>query len=67
MKVVVDRIEGELAVLEVDGGFVDWPLRSLPASTVEGTVLEVSFRVSSPNALPAEPDRPSESKRVIDL
>jgi len=34
--VTVDRIEGDLAVLEVGTRLVDWPLSELPAETCEG-------------------------------
>ena len=44
MKVVIDRIEGEFAVLEVDGVSVDWPLKSLPVGTREGDVFEWNFQ-----------------------
>lgn len=37
--IVVDRVEGDRAVLEIDGETVDVPLSCLPAGTAEGTVL----------------------------
>ena len=37
--IVVDRIEGTFAVLEVDGAFVDFPLAALPEGAREGDVL----------------------------
>lgn len=37
--IVVDRVEGDRAVLEVDGEFVDVPASVLPAGAVEGSVL----------------------------
>lgn len=48
MKVVIDRIEGTFAVLEVDGESVDWPLKSLPAGIREGDVFEWNFERVSP-------------------
>ena len=48
MKVVIDRIEGTFAVLEVDGESVDWPLKSLPAGIREGDVFEWNFEHVSP-------------------
>lgn len=47
MRITVDRIEGELAVLELadDAGapqFVSIPLRALPEHTAEGDVLTVT-------------------------
>jgi hypothetical protein len=38
---VVDRIEGEYAVIEVAGHSVDWPRSALPEGTVEGSALLV--------------------------
>lgn len=43
VEVVVDRIEGELAVLEVAGATFDWPLAALPPETREGDRLSVTF------------------------
>lgn len=43
VRVTVDRIEGEIAVLEVDGTRVDWPRASLPPDATEGRVYEVAF------------------------
>ena len=45
MKVVIDRIEGEFAVLEVDGVSVDWPLKSLPVGTRECLRVEFPTRL----------------------
>ena len=33
---VIDRIEGEVAVVEIDGGTLDVPLAGLPAGVAEG-------------------------------
>ena len=38
---IVDRIEGTMAVLEVNGTFVDIPLLGLPAGVKEGDRLEI--------------------------
>lgn len=51
--VTVDRIEGDLAVLEVGDRTVDWPVTALPAGTVEGTVLAVTLEISSSTRLDA--------------
>ena len=45
-RIVVDRIEGHTAVLEVAGVLVDVPVQLLPDGAEEGTVL--SFRIDSP-------------------
>ena len=42
---IVDRFEGELAVVEVDGErFVDLPRTLLPADAAEGDVIAVNVR-----------------------
>ena len=38
---VVDRIEGNMAVVEVSGTFLDIPLLGLPAGVKEGDRLEI--------------------------
>ena len=43
VRVVVDRIEGSMAVLEVGGDTVDWPLSALPGTVREGAVFQVTF------------------------
>ena len=41
MRAIVDRLEGDVAVLEVDGDrYVDVPLAELPQSIREGDVLD---------------------------
>lgn len=40
MQAIVDRLEGDIAVLEIDGTrFADVPLSQLPAGTRQGSVL----------------------------
>lgn len=46
--IVVDRIEGTRAVLELGGETVDVPLAALPAGVKEGDVLELSVRTPDP-------------------
>ena len=41
MRIVVDRVEGDIAVLDVDGTQVDLPAAALPAGAGEGTVLSL--------------------------
>jgi hypothetical protein len=53
MKVVIDRIEGDLAVVEVAGKFVEWPVAALPAGAREGSILEVTITL-----VPAPPPPP---------
>lgn len=38
---LIDRIEGEYAVVEYDGNTFDVPLRALPLSVKEGDMLDV--------------------------
>lgn len=41
MQAIVDRIEGDVAVLELDGaGFLDVPLEDMPAGCAKGDVFE---------------------------
>lgn len=41
MQAIVDRIEGDMAVLELDGReFVDVPLADMPAGCAEGDVFK---------------------------
>ena len=49
-RIVVDRIEGQTAVVEVAGVRVDVPVQLLPDGAVEGTRL--SFRVDSTGDTP---------------
>ena len=37
--IVIDRIEGDRAVLEVDGELIDFPVGALPPGSREGGVL----------------------------
>ncbi|HEY3315544.1 MAG TPA: DUF3006 domain-containing protein [Bacillota bacterium] len=45
MKVIVDRIEGELAVLEWGDSTVELPAAELPAGAREGSVLTVRLEL----------------------
>lgn len=40
--IVVDRIEGNRAVVEFDGELVEIPASALPAGTAEGAVLQLA-------------------------
>ena len=52
--VTVDRIEGDTAVLEVGGAFVDWPLEALPAGAKEGSRYTLSFTPAASEMSEAE-------------
>ncbi len=41
--IVLDRIEGQIAVLEVDGATYELPASVLPAGATEGCVLELAL------------------------
>ncbi len=45
-KAVVDRIEGKLAVLEIDGGDVVWPAKLLPAGIKVGNMLDIDISLN---------------------
>jgi hypothetical protein len=43
-KVIIDRIEGKIAVIELDAdNYIDVPLKYLPAGVKEGQVLKLSI------------------------
>lgn len=62
MEAVVDRIEGDVAVLEIDGErFEDAPLVTLPAGTRQGDVL-----TGGPGAWKRDDARRAERQKSID-
>ena len=70
--IVVDRIEGSRAVLELDGERVDVPVSILPPDTREGDILSLARDLAAIAAAappPAAPPKPRNPKggRVIDL
>jgi len=47
IRVVIDRFEGELAVLEIAGeGVVDWPRKFLPEGSHEGAILDFDIELN---------------------
>lgn len=43
MKVIIDRIEGDLAVLELENGeFINVDIRILPSNAMEGSIITIS-------------------------
>lgn len=48
MRAVIDRFEGEFAVLQVgpEAIRVDWPREYLPDDVEEGSILDVSFQLN---------------------
>lgn len=55
-RAVIDRVEGELAVLDIEGCTVDIPLALLPEGVREGQVLELTIVARDPGELREEPD-----------
>ena len=54
LQIVVDRIEGGFAVLEVETNYVDWPLKALPSGTTEGTCLTIEITSNPTDSSTAE-------------
>ncbi len=55
LDVVVDRFEGEVAVLEILGHTVDWPMALLPEDVAEGDRMVLRWsRVEHPDLSEAE-------------
>jgi len=72
LTVVVDRIDGDQAVLEVHGQMVNWPLSALPEGTTEGAIvcLELSSTPADASAAEARLERlrqRSTTSDIIDL
>ena len=62
--IVVDRIEGTRAVLEVDGAVVEIPSSALPEGAGEGAILH--FVAEAPAVpLAAAPTRPPLPRKLI--
>lgn len=49
LHVTVDRFEGDIAVLEVEGRLVDWPRAALPPGCEEGARLRLSLTAEDPS------------------
>ncbi len=63
MKGVIDRFEGEFAVVETDGGFVNVPKAKLPAEAKECAVINLdSFLVDNG----AEAERTKKIRGMMD-
>ena len=43
MKVIIDRFEGNFAVVEAEGKFVDMPAELVPQGAKEGSVLSITI------------------------
>ena len=62
---IVDRFEGDLAVVEVDGDrFLDLPRWILPADAAEGDVIRVAVRTGGGIASTGEPTAEAEGGEV---
>ncbi len=62
--IVVDRIEGELAVLELDGQSVTVPVALLPPGTREGDVLRLVVDPDATHAQHTDAERRLERLRA---
>jgi hypothetical protein len=56
MKAVIDRIEGDTAVIFFDSQKIDIPLSALPKGSKEGSWLKVSFK-PDPNTEQKQKDK----------
>ena len=52
--IVVDRIEGEVAVLEIEGSTVEVPATALPAGAGEGSVLALTLNADAQGDVAAQ-------------
>lgn len=50
-RIVVDRIEGPVAVLEVAGQIIEVPVEVLPPGAAEGSVLGLHVESSAPSTV----------------
>ena len=41
---IIDRFEGDFAVIETENGFINIPRKDVPSNANEGDVLELSFK-----------------------
>jgi hypothetical protein len=64
-RVVVDRFEGDFAVLELAAHTVDWPRAALPAGAKEGSIFLLTLSEEEPVDPPD--NEPGSSPMVIDL
>ncbi len=61
---VIDRIEGNVAVVEIDGGTLDVPLAGLPAGVAEGCRLVLDGETWA--LAPADPGDSAEARQQAD-
>lgn len=61
---VVDRIEGPLAVIEVDGAMAEWPVTALPSGVKEGDRVRVVFFLEVPPSAPKADEGPPPPRRA---
>ena len=50
MKVIIDRFEGDFAVVEVDGQFINMPKALIPLGAKEGDVLTIAINSNDTKA-----------------
>ena len=64
--VVIDRIEGQIAVVELEGSYVDLPVSCLPDGAREGDQLEWTMTLLATPS-PDEPSSDSDSTMHFEL
>lgn len=65
-RIVVDRIEGDIAVLEVNGQAVHLPVSALPEGAGEGSVLRLTLAASTTRDAAARLARMQSSSDISD-
>lgn len=65
-RIVVDRIEGDVAVLEVGGTTVDVPVAALPEGAREGSVLALTLQDSDSADMAARLERMQAKSNIGD-
>lgn len=45
MKIVIDRFEGDIAVVEIDGETFDLPKKLFPANAAAGDAIKIAIKV----------------------
>lgn len=66
LHLVVDRIEGDVAVIEVAGQRVHWPVEALPPGAAEGSSISAVFTLHEPDLSSARERVQRLARRTID-
>lgn len=58
LKVIIDRFEGEFAVVELeDKSFIDMPIELVPKGAKEGDILEIQINQEETKTMKEEKDK----------